>query len=559
MGKWATYGQSSIGWSACFNPRSDLASFLMENRCLGLLVIGMDKKLHNESGRDIVAVSGGPDSVYLLHGLAGKSSGLIVAHYNHGARAKDSDDDQRFVEQLCESAGLILEVKKDISFRRTADNSLSEERIFRPGFEKKAREARYAFLWELKKTYGAKKILLAHTADDQVETVLMRILEGAGIAGLKGIPRSTEKGIERPLLDTWREDIVRYLKKKKIPFRVDKSNLDTRFERNWVRHVLLPLVEKRYGKSVKKRIFTLGERFRELDAYIEENAQKWLNKNSNYHSKKRKFEVSRSACDEKETVTFSRNAFTALPSVLRMKILQILCFDRIGRSPNERLLESMDRLIVSGGPSARLSVSRGATLRCRYEKAVLSLSGEKEKTAAGVRRPAQTENGKTGQGPGGKEPGRKIRKKTGTPEPVVRMEGPGMYTWNAGGPHDDDVPPGSLRAFRWKEQGKIAPERIRRLAEGERCAAFDKEMVVSPLSVRPLRAGDRIRPFGLEADKKVKEILIDRKVPREERWGRPVVFDAEGKILWIPGVLRSDHAPVTPKTRRTVVLRAELL
>jgi tRNA(Ile)-lysidine synthase len=73
-----------------------------------------------------------------------------------------------------------------------------------------------------------------------------------------------------------------------------------------------------------------------------------------------------------------------------------------------------------------------------------------------------------------------------------------------------------------------------------------------------LRAGDRIRPFGLGSKKKVKEILIDRKVPREERWGRPVVCDANGEILWIPGVVRSAHAPVTPLTRRTIVLRAEI-
>jgi tRNA(Ile)-lysidine synthase len=77
--------------------------------------------------------------------------------------------------------------------------------------------------------------------------------------------------------------------------------------------------------------------------------------------------------------------------------------------------------------------------------------------------------------------------------------------------------------------------------------------------VRPLRAGDRIRPFGLDADKKAKEILIDRKVPKDERWGRPVVCDAEGNILWIPGVIRSAHAPVGPETKKTVLLKMEKL
>jgi tRNA(Ile)-lysidine synthase len=427
-----------------------------------------------------------------------------------------------------------------------------------PRFEEKARETRYAFLKRLLSRHRAKKILVAHTADDQVETVLMRILEGAGIAGLKGIPRSTGDGVERPLLETWREDILKYLKNHNIPFRVDKSNLDTRFERNWIRHVLIPLLEKKYGKSVKRRIYTLGERFRELDAFIEHTAYKWLSNNNIYYAKNNKSGLPHSDGGGVEAIRIPRKAYAKLPSLVRIKILQVLCFEHVGTAPNERLLASMDKLIVSGRASARLNVGRGATLRCRYGEAVLSLSGKKEKLAAGARRPAQTGKGQSGQGPGGKAQGRKIRKKTGTPEPVLRMEGPGMYTWNASGPYDDDVPPGSLGVFRWKEQGKITPERMRRLADGERCAAFDKEMVASPLSIRTLKAGDRIRPFGLEADKKVKEILIDRKVPRVERWGRPVVCDASGTILWIPGVLRSAHAPVTPQTKRAIVLRADI-
>ena len=110
--------------------------------------------------------------------------------------------------------------------------------------------------------------------------------------------------------------------------------------------------------------------------------------------------------------------------------------------------------------------------------------------------------------------------------------------------------------------GKRTPAQAKRLAAKGDAEVFDAAGLTLPLTVRPLRAGDRIRPFGASADgnardggKKVKEILIDRKVPREERWGRPVVCDAEGAILWIPGVLRSALAPVTPETRKTALLR----
>ena len=144
----------------------------------------------------------------------------------------------------------------------------------------------------------------------------------------------------------------------------------------------------------------------------------------------------------------------------------------------------------------------------------------------------------------------------------MRMDGPGVYRWTGEDPAHKDfdgMRPRFPETFHWEERGKTATGHLRGLAQDARWAAFDGEKLPFPLSVRGLKEGDRIRPFGLDADKKVKEILIDRKVPREERWGRPVVCDAEGKILWIPGVLRSAHAPVTPKTRRTVVLRAEHL
>jgi tRNA(Ile)-lysidine synthetase-like protein len=119
-----------------------------------------------------------------------------------------------------------------------------------------------------------------------------------------------------------------------------------------------------------------------------------------------------------------------------------------------------------------------------------------------------------------------------------------------------------LVTLSWDSRGKCTPMRAMRLAAKGDAEVFDAACLKLPLTVRPLRAGDRIRPFGAGAGgnargggKKVKEILIDRKVPRDDRWGRPVVCDAEGAILWIPGVLRSAVAPVNTATRKTAILR----
>ena len=461
----------------------------------------------------IVAVSGGPDSVYLLLKMKSRGVDIVAAHLNHRTRGRDSDADQRFVEELGKTLGIRV-----VSGRVSAGAALSEARM---------RKSRYRFLETVRQNAGSERVLVAHTADDQVETVLMRVFEGAGIGGLKGIPRKTRDGIERPILDVWREDILEYLKKHKISYRVDKSNVDTRFERNWIRHVLIPLLEKRYGKSVKKRIFALGERFREIDRFLEEAARKWASRNireekGREEGKGEKGEGSGKSRDGKTgsgrsrgkpALVFRRKTYAKLPSELRIRILQILCFEKAGFSPNERLLASMDRLVLEGGPSARLNVGKGAILQCRYDEALLRVprSGEAKK--------------------GGKETGKR-----------KRFAGSTL-----------DLFPGIV----FEEKVRVTPTRLRTLCRGERAAAFDGNLLATPVSIRPLRAGDRIRPFGLEAEKKVKEILIDRKVPREERWGRPVVCDAAGQILWIPGVIRSAHAPVSSSTGRTVVLRME--
>ncbi len=429
-------------------------------------------------GKWVVGVSGGPDSMYLLHELLPFRDKIVVAHFNHGARGAASERDMKLVEDSGRRLG--------IEVRAGRARSLSGAAAAR-GFEGKARDARRAFLSRTRADCGASGILLAHTADDRVETVLMRIFEGAGISGLKGIPRRTHDGIERPLLDTWRSDILEYLRCQKIAYRTDKSNFDTRFERNWIRHVLIPLLEKRYGKAVRKRIFTLGERFREIDEFLGAAAGRWLKRNARH--------VSGAAVP---AWRFARARYAKLAPAVRKRIVQQLCFE-VDVAPNERLIESADKVIVSGKPSARLNLGHGAAVVCRY--------GDAEFRAGG---------GDDGAGAA-------------------------------------DGGPGSLVVR--EIEGRPTPAELRRLAVGALAAAFDARAIRGPLDVRPLRTGDRIRPFGLTGEKKVKEVLIDRKVPRGERWGRPVVCDADGVIVWIPGVVRSSAAPVTPATRRTLVLR----
>jgi len=479
----------------------------------------------------VAAVSGGPDSVYLLLGELAREKGarIVIGHVNYGTRGAESVKDQRLVEKIGKKLRyetvILASNQGRIAGETNGDPGTRED--FPPGFEKKAREIRYRFLRNLSERVGAEAIALAHTADDQVETILMRVIEGAGIGGLKGIPRASGDGIVRPILNVWKEDILDYLKKRRIPYRIDRSNVDTRFERNWIRCVLIPLLEERYGKAVKKRIFTLGERFLELDDYLEGEAGRWIRGNVKMSPGRMRKEADGQG--KKGVLVFRRKTFSALPSVLRVKILQRICFDRLGISPNERLLKAMDGNVSSGGPSACVTAGKGWKLANRYEEALFD--------------PQESGRGRKSEGSGS---GEKF---------PVRIAVPGEYGIPLGRQ-------GRIVSFAWESRGKGTPAQAKRLAAKGDAEVFDELDLKVPLSVRPLRAGDRIRPFGgsvggnaRDGRKKVKEILIDRKIPRDDRWGRPVICDAEGAILWIPGVLRSALAPVTPVTRKTAILR----
>ena len=194
----------------------------------------------------LVAVSGGADSVALLRGLAGLKVGgegkLVVGHFNHRLRGEESDGDEQFVARLAEELGLGLECGR----LEAGDIDACPD-----GIEEAARRQRYRFLTETAERVGARYVACAHTADDQVETVLHRILRGTGIAGLAGIPRcrrlSPAVTLIRPLLEVRRAELVDYLASLGQSYREDSSNLDRRFTRNRIRHDLLPQLAKDFN------------------------------------------------------------------------------------------------------------------------------------------------------------------------------------------------------------------------------------------------------------------------------------------------------------------------
>ena len=217
----------------------------------------------------VVAVSGGPDSLALLRGLrALKTAGdgrLVAAHVNHQLRGAESDEDERFVRHECETLGLPCEVGR-APVAEIADAQGD-------GIEAAARQARYEFLTETAHRVGARFVATGHTADDQAETILHRILRGTGIAGLAGSPRtrtlSPATTLIRPLLTVRRAEVLAYLDRLGQPFRHDATNADPRFTRSRIRHELLPQLARQYNPNVVEALVRLGTLARENQAALE--------------------------------------------------------------------------------------------------------------------------------------------------------------------------------------------------------------------------------------------------------------------------------------------------
>jgi len=238
-------------------------------------------KLFERGARIVIGVSGGPDSVCLLdalHKLQKKYDlELIVAHVNYGLRGKDSEKDEKLVRKLAEKYCLPIEVLK------VGKVGKSEDQL---------RIIRYTFFNKIAKKYKADVIAVGHNLNDQAETVLMRLLRGTGLRGLGAIKFSTRRGptaqpkrdadgplLIRPLLNIPRKEILVYLRKNKIQYRIDKTNLGTDFTRNKIRNRLLPELEKNFNPNIQETLYKFSESASADYDFIARFAKEWLTAN----------------------------------------------------------------------------------------------------------------------------------------------------------------------------------------------------------------------------------------------------------------------------------------
>lgn len=445
--------------------------------------------------RVLVALSGGPDSVCLLHvlkNLKDESKLDIYALYiDHGLRPEEVSVEIEFCKNLCEKLDLPF-MTKSIDVK----NYAQEKGINR---QAAARELRYQVFEETALEINAQKIALGHTADDQAETILMRLFRGSGSTGLSGIPPVRGKFI-RPLINIERQEIERYLQEEKIEYIVDSSNLRRDYLRNKIRLSLMPMIRE-VNPNIIDTLSRTAAILREEERYFEILVTKTLIRLMSRKTNSR-IELFLSPLEVMEKV------------ILRRALRRAIDETRGLRGINFIHIEDIIDLIKKGRTGDRLYLPKG--IRAIKDYSVLILTSELPVTLD-----------------------------------TYTLEVPGEVVLREAGV----LIKASLIKF--SDFGESS-QAIRERAEFKTLALFDAERLIFPLIVRPRKEGDFFYPLGFGKKKKLQDFFVDEKVPRDERDAIPFIVSGED-IIWIVGYRGDERFKVTDETREVLKLEVKKL
>ncbi len=465
-------------------------------------VTGFIKKhrLFSPSEALLVAVSGGADSVCLLHLLAQQQAvlgaKLHIAHLNHKLRGDESDEDAWYVVGLAHKLGIpvIMDTRDVAAYRDQRRCSMEEA----------AREVRYGFLAEAATRVGAGCVAVGHTRDDQVETVLMHVLRGTGIAGLRGLqPKSvllagegkSPLTVVRPLLEVLRYETVDYCRRHNLEPRSDSSNASIAFLRNRVRLELLPALRE-YNPRFDAALVRLAEIAAVELAYLDEQAARLWPK------------VSRV---ETSAVYLDKARLLRLSPVLQRHLLRRAAEQLLGnlRDIEADHVETMVNFLSKlAGKS--LHLPHGLRLSVEYGRLVLAL----HETASCPFPPLESE---------------------------AALNVPGVT-----------ILPG------WKVRTEVVTGTTAASSnESNRfIACFDLKKAGTSLLLRGRRRGDRFQPLGMRQAKKLQDFMVDARIPRSWRSRVPLLCSPQ-QILWVVGWRVDDRVKVIPATKKVLKVTLE--
>ena len=446
--------------------------------------------LLEKEDRLIVGVSTGVDSMVLLHLLNAYRKtfhlSLIVAHVNHGLRPEESENEAELVREESERLGLPFEYGQF--------NVKEFQKLGGLSPQDAARRIRFHFFYDLLRRHHARKIALGHNAEDQVETILLRLMRGSGLQGLKGILPIREETVIRPLLETRRAEIESFALEKKIPFLSDSSNLKQDYLRNRIRLSLIPRIEAEYQPNFKEVLLRTSSILREENDYLEKGAEEAFEKL-----------VRREEGDFLFKFPEYRSLHRAIQRRVIKKILGKIDEPEMvieEKEPSD--LQKIDEALRSSSPSFLLELGGGMRVEKRYDTVLLG-KGE-------------------------------VR-----PFPPFEQE---------------LLSPGRTRIDEIGKEviiEEISPEGLKDYQVDLDTALVDYERVRFPLTVRNFRPGDRFCPLGVKGSQKLKNFFIDHKVPKFERPKIPLLISGE-MITWVVGYRIDERVKVTEKTKKILKL-----
>lgn len=460
-----------------------------------------ERQLLNRGDTLVVGVSGGPDSLALLHALRALAPELAlklhVAHLNHQLRGADADADEQFVLWLAREWGLpVASASWDV-------RSYAEEN--RLSLEEAARMLRYQFLVGVASQLRANAIAVAHNADDQVETVLLHLLRGAGLAGLRGMEfksnitsGTSSIPLIRPLLDVTRAEVEEYCAENDLQPREDETNADTTILRNRLRHQVIPYLET-INPNLREVLRHTALAISDDYAYIHQNVLGIFDR------------MTRSVGDASSPsgYVFDRKWFRALPVNLQRGVLRE-AVSRLRRLKNIGYphIENARRVAVENDAGAEATLPQGLTLVVGYDDFTV---GEQLPIPD---EPLLLHAQEIGLNVGGE----------------VLLEG---SDWGV------RVQQGNREIGKQGNEGK---------GVGRWQARFNADEIRGQLVLRTRCAGERFAPQGMGGKhKSLHEFMIDEKIPRHLREFVPILADEE-KVLWVVGYRASEPANVKRET-----------
>jgi tRNA(Ile)-lysidine synthase len=463
-------------------------------------------ELFGSAEKVLLAVSGGADSTALLYAMHALKAAkvfdaeLLCAHIHHQLRGADADRDEEFV--IAQAAGLNLIVTtRRLDVRRHArENKLS--------IETAARDLRIGALTDIARAGRCDRIAMAHQRNDNAETILHRLSRGTGFQGLGGIwpVRTFSDGtiFVRPLLCVSRDEIIAYLQQRNLTWRLDHTNADCTYRRNYIRHRLLPALQRDCANSLVDQLSELARCARGVARIVNHRADELWS--------------SVAECTS-ERATLNLEVFRTFPLFVKVELIR-RSLTHIGCGQRDLARQHYERILHLAGCNAggvKIELPGGFVAQREYGNLIFArLEGEvcldeRAVECVELKIPGQTKFG--------------------------------SYVIEAGVSDAGDS----------CERSQIANRKSKFPASGG-AECFDWEKVTPPVSVRFRRAGDRFIPLGLSAGKKLGKFLTGQRVPQRIRAKVLVVADAE-KILWVWPIRISEQAKVTTQTVRVLQLR----